>query len=69
MVDGKSLWKIFGNGLPHIASLDAGAAMVLLLLSAAPAGTHQGFGVAQYQDRVTKCLPRRCVNLGCLTGC
>lgn len=46
----KSSWKVFGNDLPHVTSLDASAAVVFMLVSAAAAGTHQGFGVAKYQD-------------------
>lgn len=56
---------MFGN----VTSLDASAAIFLVLVSAAPAGAHQGFGVAKYQDWVTKYLLRWCVNLGCSTGC
>lgn len=44
------LWKMFGNDLTHVTSLDASAAIFLVLVSAAPAGAHQGFGVAKYQD-------------------
>lgn len=50
MVSKQIFGKMFGNYLPHVTSLAASAAIVLVPVSPAPAGTPQGFGVAQHHN-------------------
>lgn len=55
---------MFGNDLPHVTSLGASAAIVLVSVSPAPAGTPQGFGVTKHHGWVIKYLPNSLWLLG-----